>query len=161
MKYLTALLNSSLVKFWLRYKGKMQGNNYQIDKEPLLGIPIKKPTSVEVYVKFIDYILLTLAQEKPLNEHVPNSHISETFEEVIDAIVFELYFPEEFEKAGIHFIQYAERDFESIEGKSLEEQATIIHKAYQKLREKDNEIRNNLKAMKIELRDLLMPILTV
>lgn len=161
LKYLTALFNSSLVKFWLRYKGKMQGNNYQIDKEPLLGIPIKKPTTVEVYVKLVDYILFILAQDKQLNEHVPNSHISETFEEVIDAMVFELYFPDEFTKAGIHFIEYAERDFESIEGKSQEEQARIIHNAYQKLREKDNEIRNNLKAMKIELRDLLMPILTV
>ncbi len=161
LKYLTALFNSSLVKFWLRYKGKMQGNNYQIDKEPLLGIPIKKPTSVEVYVKLVDYILFILAQDKQLNEHVPNSHISETFEEVIDAMVFELYFPEEFKKVGLHFIQYAERDFESIEGKSQEEQISIIHNAYQKLREKDNEIRNNLKAMKIELRDLLMPILSV
>ena len=28
MKFLTGLLNSSLVEFWLRNKGKMQGNNY-------------------------------------------------------------------------------------------------------------------------------------
>ncbi|GAI34013.1 unnamed protein product, partial [marine sediment metagenome] len=34
MKYLTAILNSKLIAFWLRHKGKMQGNNYQIDKEP-------------------------------------------------------------------------------------------------------------------------------
>lgn len=40
LKYLTGLLNSKLVQFWLRYKGKMQGENYQVDKEPLLEIPI-------------------------------------------------------------------------------------------------------------------------
>lgn len=40
VKYLTAILNSKLVAFWLKHKGKMQGNNYQIDKEPLLNIPI-------------------------------------------------------------------------------------------------------------------------
>ena len=34
LKYLTTLLNSKLIAFWLRFKGKMQGNNYQIDKEP-------------------------------------------------------------------------------------------------------------------------------
>ena len=39
-KYLTAVLNSSLIAFWLRNKGKMQGNNYQLDKEPLMSIPI-------------------------------------------------------------------------------------------------------------------------
>ena len=39
-KYLCAILNSKLIAFWLRNKGKMQGNNYQLDKEPLLQIPI-------------------------------------------------------------------------------------------------------------------------
>lgn len=42
-KYLTALLNSRLVAFWLKNKGKMQGQNFQIDKEPLLTIPIVIP----------------------------------------------------------------------------------------------------------------------
>ncbi|RAP49673.1 MAG: hypothetical protein BZ138_07420 [Methanosphaera sp. rholeuAM270] len=40
LKYLTGILNSSTIQFWLKYKGKMQGNNYQLDKEPLLKIPI-------------------------------------------------------------------------------------------------------------------------
>ncbi len=39
-KYLTAILNSSLIAFWLKNKGKMQGNNYQLDKAPLMNIPI-------------------------------------------------------------------------------------------------------------------------
>ena len=39
-KFLTGFLNSSLCKFWLRNKGKMQGTNYQIDKAPLMNIPI-------------------------------------------------------------------------------------------------------------------------
>ena len=40
LKYLTAVLNSKVIKFWLKNKGKMQGQIYQIDKEPLLNIPI-------------------------------------------------------------------------------------------------------------------------
>lgn len=39
-KFLTGFLNSAICAFWLRNKGKMQGNNYQIDKEPLVNIPI-------------------------------------------------------------------------------------------------------------------------
>lgn len=42
-KYLTGLLNSTLIKYWLKHKGKMQGSNFQIDKEPLLGLPLVKP----------------------------------------------------------------------------------------------------------------------
>ncbi|MBU4141520.1 Eco57I restriction-modification methylase domain-containing protein, partial [Patescibacteria group bacterium] len=41
LKYLTALLNSKFIKFWLKNQGKMQGVNYQIDKEPLLNLPLK------------------------------------------------------------------------------------------------------------------------
>lgn len=39
-KYLVAILNSKLIAYWLKHRGKMQGNNYQLDKEPLVGIPI-------------------------------------------------------------------------------------------------------------------------
>jgi len=40
LKYLSGLLNSKLVNFWLHGQGKLQGDMLQIDKEPLLNIPI-------------------------------------------------------------------------------------------------------------------------
>lgn len=40
MKCLTVILNSEIIEFWLKYKGKMQGSNYQIDINPLTQIPI-------------------------------------------------------------------------------------------------------------------------
>jgi len=43
-KYLVGLLNSSLIAFWLKHRGKMQGNNYQIDKEPIIDLPIFIPS---------------------------------------------------------------------------------------------------------------------
>ncbi|WP_299012271.1 N-6 DNA methylase [uncultured Polaribacter sp.] len=43
-RYLTGLLNSKLIAFWLKYQGKMQGNNYQLDKEPLMNLPIINPS---------------------------------------------------------------------------------------------------------------------
>lgn len=43
LKYLTALLNSKLVHYWLLHKGKMQGGQFQVDKEPLLAIPLVAP----------------------------------------------------------------------------------------------------------------------
>jgi len=41
--YLTGLLNSRLIRFWLKHRGKMQGNRFQVDKEPILAIPIYAP----------------------------------------------------------------------------------------------------------------------
>ena len=40
LKYLTAFLNSKVIAFWLLSLGKMQGQIFQIDKKPLLDIPI-------------------------------------------------------------------------------------------------------------------------
>ncbi|NQU83889.1 MAG: N-6 DNA methylase, partial [Parcubacteria group bacterium] len=47
LKYLTALLNSKLVYFWLKNKGKKQGEQLQIDKEPLMEIPLLKAEEKE------------------------------------------------------------------------------------------------------------------
>jgi hypothetical protein len=47
LKYITGLFNSALIRFWLKHKGKMQGTNYQVDKEPLLRIPIKRSPIIE------------------------------------------------------------------------------------------------------------------
>jgi adenine-specific DNA-methyltransferase len=58
-KYLTALLNSKVVRFWLRHKGKMQGGQFQVDKEPLLAIPLVAPANEEQQriAKLVDVIL--------------------------------------------------------------------------------------------------------
>lgn len=45
-KYLTGLLNSNLIAFWLKYQGKMQGDLYQVDKAPLMNLPIINPSNV-------------------------------------------------------------------------------------------------------------------
>ena len=63
LKYLTGLLNSKLVKFWLKNKGKMQGNIYQVDKAPILEIPLiksKDKSNVTKISKLVDDISLTI-----------------------------------------------------------------------------------------------------
>jgi hypothetical protein len=163
LKYLLALLNSKLANKWFYTFGKLRGVGVDIGVEKLRTFPVVHTSKELVFDNIVDNLLVLnkFSDDIKLNEFVPNKHIAETFEEVIDAMVFELYFPEEFEKAGIHFMKFVERDFKSIEGKSQEEQKEIIHNSYQKLREKDNEIRNNLQLMDIRLRDLIMPIKNV
>jgi len=162
LKYLVGLLNSKLIAFWLKNKGKMQGDNYQLDKEPLLQIPIFNATKEQQQpiISLVEYILLLyiIGENNRINEYVPNSHLILLFEEVIDALVYELYFKEDFINANISFMQFAGQYFQSIAGKSEPEGIETIHSVYQKLRETDNEIRNNLKLMNIKLANLIMPI---
>jgi len=44
LKYLTGVLNSNACHFWLDRMGKKQGEALQVDKAPLLRIPIPHPT---------------------------------------------------------------------------------------------------------------------
>lgn len=161
LKYLTLLLNSQLSKFWFRYKGKMQGNNYQIDKNPLVNIPIKNTNNCVNFKRLFEFRKVIETINKSLIDSIPNTHISEAFEEVIDALVFELYFPEEFAEKGIAIEKYAKDIFKPIDGLSEEDQIKAIQEAYQTLREKDNPLRNQIKLMKIELKELLLPILSI
>ncbi|WP_353168327.1 Eco57I restriction-modification methylase domain-containing protein [Flavobacterium sp.] len=92
-KYLTGLLNSKLIEFWLRNKGKMQGNNFQLDKEPLLKMPIFSPseTKQKEVETLVDQIL-------SLKKENPKAHTSD-LENEIDNLVYQLYelTPEEIE----------------------------------------------------------------
>ncbi|MCD6441472.1 MAG: hypothetical protein J7L86_06805 [Candidatus Marinimicrobia bacterium] len=116
----------------------------------------------KILSKYISFLLDSANKESKLvNGFVPNIHIANIIDELIDSIFLELYFEEEFKRAGITFIPYVERDFPSIEGLNDEEKIETIRSVYQKLRQKDNEIMNNLKLMDIRLADLIGPIKAV
>ena len=85
MKFLTGVLNSTLVTYWLRSKGKMQGSNYQVDKEPLQGIPlpIVNTSQQQPIIDLVDKIL-----EAKKNDSLANTL---DLEAKIDKLVYELY----------------------------------------------------------------------
>jgi adenine-specific DNA-methyltransferase len=166
LKYLMLILNSKLPIFYIKekYRGSSYNQGINFSKDMINELPFPVNSKFEnIFVIIADFLITIkqISEFDKLNSHVPNSHIIEAFEEVIDAMVFELYFPQEFNEAGIEFIKYVERDFKSIDGLDIEQQKELIHDAYQKMRDKNNEIRNNIILMKIELRDLLMPILSI
>lgn len=161
LKTLLAILNSKVLEYYFRFIGVMTaGGAFTLKKATIELLPIAVNKYTNTFEALVDYILLAFSTKKSINEHVSNNHVIQLFEEVIDALVYELYFEEDFKKAGIEFMRYAQRDFKSIEGKDEKEAIEIIEKVYQTLRQKDNEIRNNLKLMDIKLADLIMPIKT-
>ena len=98
LKYLTALLNSSLIAFWLWHKGKLQGNNYQVDKEPLMQIPvIAGNKDVQITVSTVSNYIMHLTARR-LDSFF--------FESLIDAMVYELYFPDEIKAAGCEVLKH-------------------------------------------------------
>ncbi len=98
LKYLTGLLNSSLVFFWLKFKGKKQGEQLQIDKAPLLEIPLYQPEEnnkeQQEIINLVDSIReltkklqdVKLDSEKAMIEKQVSA-----YEEKIDDLIFKLY----------------------------------------------------------------------
>lgn len=97
IKYLLGVLNSKLIKFWLLHKGKMQGSNFQIDKEPILNIPIFKAPKKDdrkVLIELVDKIIETKKQR-----HKSSTSSDEDFydrkivnlENQINSYVYRLY----------------------------------------------------------------------
>ena len=113
LKYLTSLLNSKLIAFWLKYKGKMQGDIFQVDKEPLLNLPILKidEESQKPFISLVDEILEAKQKindyKNILDEAIKNNNfdreialkkelenlenIYTTNEKTIDQMVYKLY----------------------------------------------------------------------
>lgn len=90
-KFLTGVLNSKLIAFWLKHKGKMQGNNYQIDKEPLLELPLILP-SVEIQNSIaclVSDIISIIKTNDNISEHLLSK--KDNIERQIDQTVYKLY----------------------------------------------------------------------
>lgn len=77
-KFLIGFLNSKVVQFWLKNNGKMQGSNYQVDKEPISMIPI--PVSSKLS-EIISEIVATIINSKDHGTGV----------DTIDELLFDYY----------------------------------------------------------------------
>jgi adenine-specific DNA-methyltransferase len=97
MKYLCGLFNSKLVKFWLLKKGKMQGSQFQIDKEPLLEIPIYVPkdkSEINKIVNKVDKVIEVRTAHASSKTESDKSFYEKqiiSLESNIDELIFQYY----------------------------------------------------------------------
>lgn len=157
LKYLTAIINSKISHFWLKYMGKLTGDLLQIDKSQLINIPIKNIEDTKPFEILVDYISFLKSTNTKVDKYVENKHISQMFEDILDAYSFELYFRNIFDDNNLSFISHGKEYFQSIENLDDLEKVKIIYNSYQLLKNKDNPIRNNLQLMPVRLQ----PIATI
>jgi adenine-specific DNA-methyltransferase len=94
--FLSGLLNSRLVRFWLKHRGKMQGNNFQLDKEPLLEIPILAPspadqTRIARLVRRLIDGMGELSKATTASEHQRVSRMISQWDNQIQSAIEDLY----------------------------------------------------------------------
>ncbi len=99
-KYLTAILNSKVAYFWFKNRGKVQGDNLQIDKEPLMNFPIKTTAGKKMeenIISLVDEIMKLNTEIYQLNavlereEHAEIKKRIAVVEDQIDAEIYKIY----------------------------------------------------------------------
>ena len=85
MKFLVGVLNSKLIFYWIKNKGKQQGALFKLDKEPLQSIPL--PFVDELHQQPIINLVNTIIEEKKRNVLADTSML----ESEIDKLVYQLY----------------------------------------------------------------------
>lgn len=103
LKYLLAILNSKYAKHWFYENGKIRGAGVDIGVEKLRRIPIVKTTNQQLIEILVDYVLFL--KSDTIN-NLANEGISLYFQRVIDAAIYELYFPKSIKSAGAEVLKY-------------------------------------------------------
>lgn len=161
-KYLTGLLNSKLIKYWLKHRGKMQGANFQIDKEPLQQIPIVAPVInvQKLIATIVDYVMMSSSIKRNLSELVSNEIIASFFEKIIDGCVYELYFEEHMKEQEINIIDFALKLIKPISHLTAEEDKyEVILNTFMTIKKTDNQIRNRLDLFTLRSPEILKLII--
>ena len=135
---LTALLNSKIVNYsfnFFYYSGGIKG---EITHQAISEIPIPKipKQDQKPFETLVEYILLLKQQE--------NDTQSFYFEQIIDGMVYELYFEKEIKQAGCDILKYL-NDLPEIKDEMPDnEKMKTITKVFNKLYDKESPVRKNL-----------------
>lgn len=154
---LTAILNSKYLSYYFKNKFKdkhLAGGYLAINKSTIEEFPIVEPNDKQVF------ILKNIS--KVLHKNIISEiGIINYLESIIDALVFELYFPKEFKEKGLAIEEKAGVLFTDIEGLLDEEKSAKINSIYEEYQKENNPLRLEIERMKVELADLLNPILSI
>jgi hypothetical protein len=106
----------------------------------------------EIHIsKIIKYIMYLQSFKNNINKFVSNSYIILLFYDIIKAVILEISFPNEFKEKNVFINKYIDIYFLNIEHLSEKEKIKTIESTYQKLREKNNPIKDNLALLRIRL----------
>lgn len=122
IKFILALLNSKTLTYYYRATTAEGGKVFaQMKIEILRQLPIKYLSNQKSFVTIVDYLL------------VADLLIKSFFERLIDAMVYELYLPEEIKTAGCEVLKHLANLPELKDDWSNEKRLQTIEKVYKEL----------------------------
>jgi len=164
LKYLLAVLNSRVMDFYFYQKtAQIAGGRKRYTKQYVELLPIPQITDKILLQKFeiiIGYLIfLNDVRQPPVNPFTDNLSISPVFENVLNMMVYELFFEKEMMKEEIDVLQYIDvaKNFRDIDPliEHPNEQAGLIGKVYKWLQEQENPIRNRIILSNIRSKNII------
>lgn len=149
--YSVGVLSSVLINWYFR-----TANNENDTLFPKIKIGQFNELPLKIDQKYIS--ISTISQFLHFSFH-------RTLLEILDALVFNLYFPEHMKERGIDVLEFVERDIDEVmQGKEFKnlsdtEKEKVIKALHGKWSHPDNEVRNRIKLFAVRSPEILKPIL--
>ena len=150
VKYYLGLLNSKVLWYFLTQTGYvLRGGYYTFKTNYLTPFPIpesniKQQKVIELLVEYILYITKQPFYTSTDLAYAEERLMANFLENLINALVYELYFPDELHEAGKYFISLIEKenlpDLNSIQDDKL----SVLKQITQRLTDKDHPLYVNL-----------------
>lgn len=134
-KYLLAFLNSKLSYYYMKLiasalgSGSLRWKKLFVEQIPIKIIDMKKQI---IFEKLVDYIIF-------LKKTNSENFLSNFFENVVDVLIYELYFKEELHSKGFGILEILESELATFDG-TIES----IEKVYKKLSDKNHKVAYNV-----------------
>lgn len=162
LKYLLAILNSKLCQWYFETftttsgMGTNRWKKYKMEKIPIANA---KNNTINKFETLADYLIFLNDETKPpVNPYTDNASIATVFEDVVNMMVYELYFEEHMKQEEIDVLQFVNETTFPALGNDEKANAEIIGKVYKWLQEQENPIRNRVILSNIRSKDIIRRI---
>lgn len=158
IKYLLAILNSELIYFWLYNRGKRKGETLELYATPLSEIPIIETLNTKPFETLVTYLLFLL-NNKNINliSHTKNERLASHIQDVLNMMVFELYFENHMKENGLDVLQFIDpTPIENINDNN--KKTEIIKDFYLWYQKPENEVRQRILLIETRSKDTLAVI---
>jgi hypothetical protein len=151
--YLAGLIDATTLKNYLQSHSTVLARFFTYTKETMGKSPISNITKLEQtaienlvgYILYLTDIIKDLpSHPKTLDQSVVNKRIKSYFEQIINALVVELYLPEELHEHNKYFMRYLLEEnlpnIDIIKGDKMQ----TLQEIFARLFDKEHPIRHNL-----------------
>ena len=159
LEYCLAICNSSLTSFYYNQIVREAGRVFpQVKLKHVKKLPfvVADKNHQKNISNLVSYLLTT---------NIKQSDIKLLFKKIIDAMVFELYFPDHMEEKEIDILKFVEQDLKEVLGEDDfeqlpdEQKENIIEEFHKRWSNPDNEIVKRMNSFAEKSPDILKPIL--